>query len=133
MKKAMIAIGLLGVAMAAQAASPEWFDREFTNSWDAPGKGLEAYLNEECQPSTLDGIQLVAVQDGHGRPYHIHIYCRHDRSPTARYRVTMPKAPKAEVFKTIRARVSEPNVRIGPFFLGDEDEPNGVLLVEKLR
>ncbi len=133
MNKTTMAICLLSLTTAAQAASPPWLDREFTDSWDAPGKGLETFLNEECQPSGLDGIQLMAVQDGHGRPYHVHVYCRQDKSTSARYRVTMPKALKGGVLQTIRERAGEPNLRVGPFFLGNADEPNGVLMIERLR
>jgi hypothetical protein len=125
--------GLLAVTLAAGAATPTWLDREMTDSWDAPGKGLEALLNDECQPSGLDGIQLLVVQDGHGRPYHVHVYCRQDKSTTVRYRVTMPRAPAGQVLQTVRERAGDPNVRIGPFFLGTGDEPNGFLLIERLR
>jgi hypothetical protein len=131
MNRVILAMGLLGVATVASAA-PEWLDKEFTNNWDAPDQGLESFLNQTCQPSGLDGIQMLAVQDGHGRPYHVHVYCRQDKAG-ARYRVSMPRAPTSELFAQMRAQAAQPDRRIGPFFLGNEGEPNGFLLIERLR
>jgi len=132
MRPTILAMGLLGLAAATSAATPEWLEKEFTNSWDAPDQGLESFLNQTCQPSGLDGIQLLAVQDGHGRPYHVHVYCRADKA-AVRYRVTMPRAATGELFAAIRTQAAQPDKRVGPFFLGNEGELNGFLLIERLH
>lgn len=133
MKRITIAACLLGLALAAQAATPEWLFKEFINSWNTPGQGFEEFLNSQCQPSGLDGIQVLAVQKGHGSAYNVHVFCRQDRSVAARYKVTMTTFAMGKVDDAIRVALANPNVRIGPFYFGKEGEPDGFLLIEKTR
>lgn len=130
--KHMALASMLGLGLAAQAAAPEWLTKEFINSWNSPGQSLEEYLNNQCQPSGLDGIQLLTVQKGHDSAHNVHLYCRHDKS-AARYQVTMSTFPFGQVDKAVQALLANPNVRIGPFYFGKQGEPDGFLLVEKIK
>ena len=128
---------LMGAVAVASAADKEWLSREFTDNWDVPGKSAEEFLNSECQPSGLDGIQMYAIQPGHDQAYHLHISCRHDASRTAHYKVTMVEAPKGKIGGAVQPLMSNPKVRIGPFFFGktaNVAEPkDGMLVVEKTK
>jgi hypothetical protein len=116
----------------AHAAAPEWLEREFSNGWNVPGYSVEDFLNKECQPSALDGIQMFAIQTGHDNPWNLHVYCRHDRSNSTRYRVSMAEFPKAQFGPTVHLALDRPGVRIGPFRFGDSGKGDGLLLVEQL-
>lgn len=133
MKHIAVATCMLGLGWVAQAATPEWLTKEFINSWNSPGQGLEEYLNTQCQPSGLDGIQLLAVQKGHDSAHNVHLFCRQDKSATARYKVTMTTFAFGQVDKAVQALLANPNVRIGPFYFGKQGEEDGFLLVEKIK
>jgi hypothetical protein len=142
MRKSLAAMFILAVAgcvfgaAAAPAAQTEWLSREFTNTWNVPGKSAEEFLNNECRPSGLDGIQMYAVQGGHADDYHLHLYCRHDQSETARYKVTLPEFPRGKMDSVVLPLLNNPNVRIGPFYFGKADTPNpkdGLLMIEKTK
>jgi metallo-beta-lactamase class B len=113
----------------ADAATGQWLFREFSNTWNAPGHGVEEFLNDECQPSSLEGIQLLAVQKDHGSPFNLHVYCRPDGSTTARYQVTMSVFPRGTVDDAARAVLGREHTRVGPFRFGDEGEGDGFLLI----
>jgi hypothetical protein len=113
------------------AGTSEWLEREFSSGWQVPGRSVEDFLNKECQPSALDGIQMFAIQTGHDTPWNLHIYCRHDRSGSARYRVSMALFPKAQFGSTVHQALSAA-VRIGPFRFGNRGEGDGLLLVEQV-
>jgi hypothetical protein len=127
------AASILALAMSAQAATGNWLSREFSKGWNVPGHGVEEFLNDECRPGGLDGIQMFTIQNGHGSPYNLHVYCRHDNSRESHYRVTMAVFPKAKFASVVNAALENPNMRIGPFRFGDEGEGDGLLLVEKVR
>jgi hypothetical protein len=133
MKTLKWAAGLMAVTLTSQAATPEWLFKEFVNSWNTPGQGLEEFLNIECRPAGLDGIQTLAVQKGHNSAYNVHVYCRRDGSAAARYRVTMTTFSFGQVDDAARTLLVNANVRIGPFYFGKDGEPDGFLLIEKIH
>src|SRR5258706_8595973 len=131
MKRSMFAAVILALATVAHGAAGEWLAREFSKGWNLPGHGVEEYLNDECRPAGLNHIQMFAIQNGHGSPYNLHVYCRRDGSATARYKVTMAVFPKAKFSIPVTAALANPNILIGPFRFGDEGD--GILLIEKIK
>ena len=127
----------LWLTMCAQtcvsAGASEWLEREFSTGWKVPGHSVEDFLNKECQPSALDGIQMFAIQTGHDSPWNLHVYCRHDRSGSVRYRVTMVEFPKAQFGAIVHQALDRTAVRIGPFRFGDRGQGDGLLLVEQIN
>ena len=115
------------------AGAPEWLEQEFSTGWNVPGNSVEDFLNMECQPSALDGIQMFAIQTGHDSPWNLHVYCRHDRSGSVRYRVTMVEFPKAQFGAIVHQALDRTAVRIGPFRFGDRGQGDGLLLVEQIN
>lgn len=122
---------LLYAANASGQAKGTWIDKEFTVTSDAPLDGVSSFLNDTCHTSGLDGIQLLAVQPGHGQPEHLHVYCRQDNASSARYKVTLPVIEKGKVFATVKEQVGKPNIRIGPFYFGTDMDHDSVVLLEK--
>lgn len=70
----------------------------------APSQGIESFINlstesfinDTCQPSGLDGIQVLSVQTGHNEVFHLHVYCRQDNAASAHYKVTMVSRSKPQ-------------------------------------
>jgi hypothetical protein len=133
MKQMAAAAGLVAMVLASRAHATEWLFKEFLDKWNAPGQSVEEFINNDCQPAGLDGIQLIGIQKGHGEVLHLHVYCRHDRSTTARYQVTRPTEPRGMIDSNVKAYLSNPRVRIGPFWFGAEPGVDGFFLIEKVR
>lgn len=93
----------------------------------------ENFINDTCQPSDLNGIQVLSVQTGHNEVFHLHVYCRLDKTPSAHYKVTMLAVPNHKVDETARTVFGKPNVRIGPLYLGSTGQPDAILLIEKTQ
>lgn len=110
--------------------NPEWLAKEFSVE-PSQTRDVESFLNGTCRTSGLEGIQLVAVQSGHGQPMHLHVYCRHDNSESSHFTVSMIPIPDRNPDKAITPVLHNPNVRVGPFYFGNEGAPDGVLIVEK--
>jgi len=67
-------------SLAAHAQQKaEWISKEFSNSPIAVAE-IESFLNESCQSSGLDGIQMFGIQNGHNSPTHMHLFCRPDKA-----------------------------------------------------
>jgi hypothetical protein len=124
--------GFLVPFMATAATGPEWVFREFINQWNAPENSMEGFLNNECRPAALDGIQVFAVQKGHGGTFNLHVYCRADHAADAAYRVSMPTVEMGKIDTLVQGLVSNPHLRVGPFHFGDDGQRDGILLIEKL-
>ena len=131
-KQLVLLAGLMFLGSASHAQAPEWLFREFLDDWNAPGQGLEEFLNVTCQPSDLDGIQLIGVQKGHGEVLHLHVYCRHDKDASVHYKVSRPTEARGQVDANVQKYLGHAKVRIGPFWFGAENE-DGFFLIEKLR
>jgi hypothetical protein len=132
---AITALLTFGMAVVAEA-NAEWLSKEFKDTWDVPGQGAEEFLNRDCQPSGLDGIQVFAVQKGHGSSYNLHLSCRQDKVATAHYTVRMIDVPRGKLDATFTPLLANSKVRIGPFFFGKVDAPDGVdgiLVIEKTK
>jgi hypothetical protein len=93
----------------------------------------ESFINDTCQPSGLDGIQVLSVQTGHNEVFHLHVYCRQDKATSAHYKVTLVPVPNHKVDETAKTMFEKPNVRVGPLFLGPPGEPDAILLIEKMQ
>jgi len=135
-RSALLSTALLSTAplffcTAAFAAGSPWLAREFTDDWNAPGTGIEAFLNGECRPSGLDGIQTFAVQKGHGSEFHVHIYCRRDKAASATYHVSMVPVDRTNLDSVAQSWAIKPRVRLGPFHFGREGESDGLLVIER--
>ena len=117
---------LLLAATVSISAPVLWLSREFVDSWDTPGASVEEFLNRDCKPSGLDGIQVFAVQKGHGSAFNLHLSCRRDGAVAVRYTVTMLKVTREHLDDRVTPLVSNPRVRIGPFFFGKVDASDGV-------
>ena len=137
MTQLRVAACILGIAAAAAAqAHAGWLSKEFRDTWNAPGEGAEEFLNSQCQPSGLDGIQVFAVQKGHGSTFNLHLSCRVDRRTRTHYTVKMIDVPRGKLDSVFTPYLDNPNVRIGPFYFGKVDAPDGtdgIILIEKTR
>ena len=128
-----LVMGLTLAAAGGAQAKSKWLNKEFFDAAAAPLQTVEAYLNETCRPSGLDGIQLLGVQPGHGVAYHLHVYCRADGAKAV-YRVRMaPIAPNDFDPRVMAVVVDNPRVRVGPFYFGLPGESDGFLVVEKTK
>jgi hypothetical protein len=137
MNRLKVAALALGIAAAAAAqARTEWLTKEFKDNWDAPGQGAEEFLNGQCQPSGFDGIQVFAVQKGHGSTFNLHLSCRVDKRSKTHYTVRMIDVPRGKLDSVFVPYLDNPNARIGPFYFGKVDAPDGtdgLILIEKTR
>lgn len=93
----------------------------------------ESFINDTCQPSDLDGIQLLSVQTGHNEAFHLHVYCRQDKAASVHYKVTLVPVPNHKVDETAKTMFEKPKVRVGPLYLGPTGEPDAILLIEKMQ
>lgn len=115
-----------GVAHAAS-----WTVRQFDSKWDPD---VANFINNECQPSGLDGIHMVATQLGHGAAYHLYVACRADKNATARYKVSMLiLAGEASLPDTMQTALGNPNVRTGPYYYGNQVGKDGMWVIEKTQ
>ena len=137
MNKLMQAVCIIGIVTTSAAqARAEWLSKEFKDNWNAPGQGAEEFLNEQCQPSGLDGIQVFAVQNGHGSTYNLHLSCRADKRAKTHYTVKMIDVPRGKLETIFMPYLDKPNVRIGPFYFGKVDSPDvadGIMIIEKTK
>ena len=94
---------------------------------------VEAYLNQTCQTSGLDGLQFLAVQNGHNNAQNLHVYCRPDKAARVHYKVTSVPIPDRNPDKAVKPFLGDPTVRIGPFYFGNDGEPDAVLIVQIVK
>ena len=126
---ALFLVGMNGILSTSQE-KPEWLFKEFSQD-PVPVADAENFLNQTCQTSGMDGIQLLAVQPGHGETMHLHIYCRSDKAASGHYKVAMIPVSDRNPDKAIKPYLARRNVKVGPFYFGKGDEPDGVLIIEK--
>jgi hypothetical protein len=93
----------------------------------------ESFINDTCQPSGLDGIQVLSVQTGHNEVFHLHVYCRQDKATSTHYKVAMVPVPNHKVDETAKTVLGRPNFRVGPLYLGATGEADAILLIEKTQ
>ncbi|HUO23788.1 MAG TPA: hypothetical protein VMU59_14840 [Caulobacteraceae bacterium] len=125
---------LLVVSSAAQAAEPAkggWILHEFIDPAGPPLAAAEAFINDQCGPSSLDGVQLLAVQPGHESNINLHIYCRVDHAPGVHYALSLQPMDKTKFDAGVLPVLDRPGVRIGPFYFGQNGKGDGFVLVEK--
>ena len=126
----VLALPFLASATAAHAQQKaEWIIKEFGKN-PIPVAEVESYLNESCQTSGLDGIQLLGVQNGHNQALHLHVYCRPDKAAKVQYKVLLVPIPDRNPDKAVTPFLGDPVVRVGPFYFGNDGEPDGVLIVQ---
>jgi hypothetical protein len=140
---AAVALSLFATAARSsgqQNSAPAWLTLVISAPV-VPNQGVESlinpstqsFLNNTCQPSGLDGIQVLSVQTGHNEVLHLHLYCRQGKATSAHYNVTMIPVPNHKVDETAKTVFEKPNVRIGPLYLGPTGEPDAILLIEKTQ
>ncbi|HUO23408.1 MAG TPA: hypothetical protein VMU59_12895 [Caulobacteraceae bacterium] len=125
-------LALAAVASQAQPA-PAWVHKGFENPAGPDVQAAQDFLNTQCRPSGLDGLQAFAIQSGHDQAFNLHFYCRPDQSPTAQYKVTLLTFEKAKFSAPVAALLSNPNVRIGPFYFGNTGKGDGLVVIEKVK
>ena len=130
-KQCAALIACLASAVPGISQKAAWIDKEFTAP-TPPVQSLEAFLNDTCQPSGLDGIQLLAVQKGHGDSFHLHVSCRQDKAASSRYQVTTPLV-HGDLSGSIKTVVDNPRMKLGPFFFGSDRSQDAFVLVEKTK
>src|SRR6516165_11025022 len=57
-----------------------WINQEITDPARVPIQKVDEFINQTCQPSNLDGIQILGVQNGHDDSIKLHVYCRQDNA-----------------------------------------------------
>ena len=122
---------LFGLAAQAQPKGT-WTSKAFEEAAGPPVQAIETFINSECRPSGLDGLQAFAIQSGHDQRFNLHLYCRKDGAAGARYKVSLVTFEKAKFSEPVARLVEQPNVRIGPFYFGKTGEGDGMLVIEKL-
>jgi hypothetical protein len=111
-KKGVLILGALALTAGVSAGAAEWIARIESDKWD----WIEKWINEECKPKDLQGIQLVSVQLGHKAPYRIAVFCRKDGS-SAKYKIgliTFNGEP--EMMSRSKALLANQNVQLGPTY-----------------
>lgn len=122
----------INVIPASSQQNPAWLTKEFSGK-SLSVENVESFLNNTCQTSGLDGIQLLAVQGGHNQVFNLHVYCRQDKAASAHYKITMAPIPNRNPDAAVNAVLTNPNVRVGPFYFGKDGEPDAFVLVEKTK
>ena len=110
-----------------------WINQEITDPARVPIQKVDEFINQTCQPSNLDGIQILGVQNGHDDSIKLHVYCRQDNAASAHYIVTMVSIPNRKVDETVVPILKSPKVRIGPFYFGQNGAEDAFLLIEKTK
>jgi len=110
-----------------------WINQEITDPARVPIQKVDEFINQTCQPSNLDGIQILGVQNGHDDSIKLHVYCRQDNAASAHYIVTTVRIPNRKVDETVVPILKSPKVRIGPFYFGQNGAEDAFLLIEKTR
>jgi len=93
----------------------------------------EDFINKECRPSTLDNIQIMNMQHGHGQPINIHVYCRQDNSATSHYKLSLVPVIKRRLPEALYPVLDRPNTRVVGFYFGEEGKEDGIMLLEKTK
>jgi hypothetical protein len=127
----IIPLAISGTVSSGQRSS-NWLTKEFSNSPVAVDT-VEKFINEECRPSGLDGIQILGVQNGHNSAFHLHVYCRKDNAKTGYFKVTMVPVPNRDPDAAVNGVLRNPNIRVGPFYFGNDGESDAFVLIEETR
>jgi hypothetical protein len=120
-------------AKAPSQLVPGWFTNEFSDPAGVSVEKVDALINKTCQPSGLDGIQILAVQRGHNEVMNLHIYCRQDKAANVQYKASMVLIPNRNPDAAISKVLANPKVRIGPFYFGKDGEVDAFLVIEKVK
>jgi hypothetical protein len=136
LKSTFLRIATVSLCMSASflfaQQSANWLTKEFSQSSLAI-ESVEKFLNEECRPSDLEGIQLLGVQNGHNSTFNLHVYCRHDDSKLPQYKVIMEPIPNRNPDAAVNKVIGNPNIRVGPFYFGLDGQPDAFVLIEKTK
>ena len=109
-----------------------WIAKEFADPAGVPIQSVDSFINDTCQPSGVDGIQILSLQKGHNELMNLHIYCRQDKVSSVHYKVTMNPIPDRKLGAAVNPVAGKPNVRIGAFYFGKDGDPDAFLVIEKL-
>jgi hypothetical protein len=125
---------LAALPLLAAATTPgAWIDKEFMTPIAVSIPAIEAFINHDCGPAGLDGIQIFAVQSGHADNPHVHVYCRTDHSRRSHYAVTLPTFAKGAFDPVVLAATANGHTRVGPFVFGAPGSQDGLILISRER
>jgi hypothetical protein len=110
-----------------------WLNKEYADPAGIPLKTVESFLNDTCQPSGLDGIQVLTLQKGHNETMNFHLYCRQDHTASARYSVTQLPIRNHQLDAAVNPVAGKPNIRLAAFYFGKDGDPDYFVVIEKLR
>jgi hypothetical protein len=138
---AIFALSNLASSAQQAPAAPKNVAPSFPAGWT--GKELnnmppmiqetEDFINQNCQPATLDHIQIMNMQHGHGQAINIHVYCRQDKSPTAHYKLSLVPVVSRKLGDALYPLLDRANSRIVGFYFGKEGEDDDIMLLEKTK
>ena len=109
-----------------------WTGKEF-NKLPPMVQEAEDFINQTCQSSNLDDIQIMNMQHGHDQPINIHVYCHQDRSPSAKYKLSLVPVTGRRLGAALNPLLARPNSRIVGFYFGKTGEDDDIMLLEKIK
>ncbi|RVU03220.1 hypothetical protein EOE18_16935 [Novosphingobium umbonatum] len=110
---------------------PKWEERAFEDVEGPQTQKMADYLNQECAPRDLSGIQMFAIQGGHNQRFNLHIYCRKDKAPKVHYSVELRRIGKGQFNQAAVPVLGDKSAKIGPFYFGNSGEQDGMLILRK--
>jgi hypothetical protein len=103
-----------------------WLVQMKTDQWN----WAENWINSECRPSDLSGIDLVSIQKGNSSPYSFYVFCRNDNFPSAHYTLSMTPSSD-DVVEAMRVVLDNQNAKLGPFYFSSVGHGGAFWYVEK--
>jgi hypothetical protein len=124
-------------APAAQQPAPTpypdgWTGKEF-NKLPPMIDEAESFINQTCQPASLDHIQIMNMQHGHDQPINIHVYCKQDKAASAQYKLSLVPVVGRRLGGALNPLLAKPNSRIVGFYFGKTGEDDDIMLLEKIK
>jgi hypothetical protein len=123
-----VAAAAQNIGVKSGADAPEWMVQSKVDDWEW---GTQ-WINSECRPRDLSGIELASLQKGNGQPYAFYVLCRKDSDTNARYGLRM--TPKSDdVIGSIRVVLGNSNAKLGPFYFSSDGHGGAFWYVEKVQ
>ena len=91
------------------------------------------WINDECAPSDLSGIELMVLQKGNRSSYNFYVFCRVDNSQASKYELDMhPFEDNPTFLSAIDSILTNPNQKLGPEYYSANGYGGGVWYVKKV-
>ena len=128
-------------AVPATSAAPQqpptpypagWTGKEF-NNLPPMIQDAENFINQTCQPASLDDVQIMNMQHGHNQPINIHVYCKQDKSTSVRYKLSLIPVVGRRLGSALNPLLGRPDSRIVGFYFGKDGEDDDIMLLEKVK